>query len=51
MVFGQLSKQFEDHGDVPLKDITLDPVDLSLANMVPSGWWRQPSILLIILSS
>ena len=29
----QLSKQFEDHGDVPLEDIALDPVDLSLVNM------------------
>ena len=29
----ELLKQFEDHGDVPLEDITLYPVDLSLANM------------------
>ena len=33
----QLLKQFEDHGDVPLEDITLDPVDLSLANMKNIG--------------
>ena len=33
----QLSKQFEDHGYVPLEDIALDPVDLSLANMKKIG--------------
>ena len=29
----QLLKQFEGHGDVPLEDITLDPVNLILAYM------------------
>ena len=33
----QLLKQFEDHGDVPLENTTLDPVDLSLANMKGIG--------------
>ena len=29
----QLFEQFEDQSDVPLDDATLNPVDLSLANM------------------
>ena len=33
----QLFKQFEDHNDVPLEDVTLDPVDLSLGNMKNIG--------------
>lgn len=33
----QLLKQFEDQSDVPLDDVTLNPVDLSLANMKNIG--------------
>lgn len=33
----QLLKQFEDQSDVPLEDVTLDPVDLSLGNMKNVG--------------
>ena len=32
-----LFKQFEDQSDVPLEDVTLDPVDLSLGNMKNIG--------------
>ena len=37
MVFKQLFKQFDDHGDVPLQDVTLDPVNLSLTNIKNIG--------------
>ena len=33
----QLFKQFEDQSDVPLEDVTVDPVDLSLGNMKNIG--------------